>query len=290
MNQMAWFKGKEVATCLGYSDAPQALRKNVDDEDKMTYEKLTQGVVCETPPSNQQPHEVDINESGLYSLVLRFKKDEAKAFKRWVTSEVLPSIRRNGGYGAATLTAPSELTEAITELRQAVKELKESVQNNGGGVQHTVLCLSNPQPSNEEKRMLEVGRVLSADETKDFNATENVVQLSAWLDSRVRATNPEAKRKILDAFRKEAKEARLQQAEMDGNLVPMTWNQGGHRILYTVHNEELLKEVLERLRPKFESMIRWYNKMVNPAAKKKQVRMDTFLKRARESKSSSSTD
>ena len=52
VNQMAWFKGKEVATCLGYSDAPQALRKNVDDEDKMTYEKLTQGVVCETPPSN----------------------------------------------------------------------------------------------------------------------------------------------------------------------------------------------------------------------------------------------
>ena len=238
-------------------------------------------------PSNQQPHEVYVNESGLYSLVLRSKKDEAKAFKRWVTSEVLPSIRRNGGYGAATLTVPSELTEAITELRQAVKELKESVQNNGGGVQHTVLCLSNPQPSNEEKRMLEVGRVLSAVETKDFNATENVVQLSAWLDSRVRATNPEAKRKILDAFRKEAKEARLQQAEMDSNLVPMTWNQGGHRILYTMQDEELLKKVLERLRPKFESMIRWYNKMVNPAAKKKQVRMDTFLKRARESSGSS---
>ena len=252
---------------------------------------LHKGLSARRPPSNQQPHEVYINESGLYSLVLRSKKCEAKAFKRWVTSEVLPSIRRNGGYGAATLTVPSELTEAITELRQAVKELKESVQNNGGGggVQHTVLCLSNPQPSNEEKRMLEVGRVLSADETKDFNATENVVQLSAWLDSRVRATNPEAKRKILDAFRKEAKEARLQQAEMDGNLVPMTWNQGGHRILYTTHDEELLKEVLERLRPKFESMIRWYNKMVNPAAKKKQVRMDTFLKRARES-SGSSTD
>ena len=292
MNQMAWFKGNEVATCLGYANPRKALRDHVDEEDRRSFEELVQGWSDSCPPSNQQPHEVCVNESGLCSLVLRSKKDEAKAFKRWVTSEVLPSIRRNGGYGAATLTVPSELTEAITELRQAVKELKESVQNNGGGggVQHTVLCLSNPQPSNEEKRMLEVGRVLSADETKDFNATENVVQLSAWLDSRVRATNPEAKRKILDAFRKEAKEARLQQAEIDGNLAPMTWNQGGHRILYTMHDEELLKEVLERLRPKFESMIRWYNKMVNPAAKKKQVRMDTFLKRARESKSSSSTD
>ena len=289
MNQMAWFKGKEVATCLGFTNTQQALRHNIDEEDKKTYEELVDGVLLDSAPSNQQPHEVYINESGLYSLALRSKKDKAKAFKRWVTSEVLPSIRRNGGYGAATLTVPSELTEAITELRQAVKELKESVQNNGGGVQHTVLCLSNPQPSNEEKRMLEVGRVLSADETKDFNATENVVQLSAWLDSRVRATNPEAKRKILDAFRKEAKEARLQQAEIDGNLVPMTWNQGGHRILYTMHDEELLKEVLERLRPKFESMIRWYNKMLNPAAHKKQVRTDTFLKITRKNSSSSSS-
>ena len=226
VDQMAWFKGKEVAICLGYSDAPQALRKNVDEEDKMTYYELTQGVVCETPPSNQQPHEVYINESGLYSLVLRSKKEEAKAFKRWVTSEVLPSIRRNGGYGAATLVVPPELTAAITELRQAVQDLKQSVQNNsgGGGVQHTVLCLSNPQPTGQEQRMLRVGKVLSAAEVEDFNATENVVRLSTWLDSRVRVTNPEAKRKILDAFRKGAKEARLQQAEGDGNLVPMTWN------------------------------------------------------------------
>ena len=290
MNQIAWFQGNEVANCFAYTNPQKAARDHVGEEDRKTYSKLVDGLNVSFTPANQQPHEVYINESGFYSLALRSKKCEAKAFKRWVTSEVLPSIRRNGGYGAATLTVPSELTEAITELRQAVKELKESVQNNGGGgVQHTVLCLSNPQPSNEEKRMLEVGRVLSADETKDFNATENVVQLSAWLDSRVRATNPEAKRKILDAFRKEAKEARLQQAEIDGNLVPMTWNQRGHRILYTMHDEELLKEVLERLRPKFESMIRWYNKMVNPAAKKKQVRMDTFLKRARES-SGSSTD
>ena len=137
--------------------------------------------------------------------------------------------------------------------------------------------------------MLRVGRVLSNAEVQDFNENEHVVQLSAWLEAKVRATNPEAKRKILDAFRKEAKEARLQRAETDGNLVPMTWNQGGHRILYTLRDEELLNEVLERLRPKFESMIRLYNKMVNPAAKSKQVKMDTFLKKARESKSSSSS-
>ena len=284
VNQMAWFKGKEVANCLSYTNPQKALRDHVDDEDKTTYKELVKGVNESITPSNQQPHEVYINESGLYSLVMRSNKEEAKMFKRWVTTEVLPSIRKHGAYGMNT-----KLSEAITELSQEVKELKESVHNNGGGhgVQHTVLCLSSPQPSHEENRMLEVGYVLSANEAKDFTATEGVVQLSAWLDYRMRATNPEAKRKILDAFRKGAKEARLHQAEVDGNLLPLIWNQGGHRILYTMHDEELLEKVLERLRPKFESMIRWYNKMVNPAAKKKQVLMDTFMKRPRQSSSSS---
>ena len=72
-------------------------------------------------------------------------------------------------------------------------------------------------------------------------------------------------------------------------LVRPAWNQGWHRILYTMHDEELVKEVLECLRLKFKSMIRWYNKMVNQVAKKKkQGKMDTFLKR-RESKSRSSS-
>ena len=128
--------------------------------------------------------------------------------------------------------------------------------------------------------MLRAGKELAAHEVEQLNAMENVVQLSTWLDSRVRAINPEAKRKILDAFRKGCKEARLQQAEENGNLVPMTWNQGGHRIIYTLQDEDLMLEVLRRLRPKFESTMRWYNKMVNPAAKKKkQEPIDNYLKK-----------
>ena len=120
--QSPWFKGKEVATCLGYGDAPQPLRKNVDEEDKMTYEKLTEGVVCETPPSNQQPHEVYINESGLYCLILRSSKPQAKSFKHWVTSEVLPSIRKHGSYGGG---AVAELTKQVKELRTAMTTLTQ---------------------------------------------------------------------------------------------------------------------------------------------------------------------
>ena len=153
--------------------------------------------------------------------MLRSKKGEAKAFKRWVASEVLPSIRRTGGYGAATLTVPPELTAAISELRQAVQDLQEMVQNNGGGgVQHTALCLTTPQPSQEEQRMLCVGRVLAASEVERFNATENVVQLSAWLGSRVRATNPEAKRKILDSFARAARRRACSRRRKTGTWCP----------------------------------------------------------------------
>ena len=54
VGRMTWFKGRKVAACLGFADAPQALRKNVDEEDKKTYMELMKGVVCATPPSNQQ--------------------------------------------------------------------------------------------------------------------------------------------------------------------------------------------------------------------------------------------
>ena len=126
--------------------------------------------------------------------------------------------------------------------------------------------------------MLRVGKPLSSDDVEQLNAMENVVQLSTWLDSRVRAPNPEARRKILDAFRKGCKEARLQQADGEGNLVPLMWNQGGHRIIYTLADEDLLLEVLHKLRPRFETTMRWYSTMA--AKKEKQATLHKYLKRS----------
>ena len=84
-----WFVGKDIAVILGYSNPRDALAKHVDDEDK--------GVAkCDTPGGVQDL--TVINESGLYSLVLSSKLSTAKKFKRWVTSEVIPSIRKHGVY------------------------------------------------------------------------------------------------------------------------------------------------------------------------------------------------
>lgn len=84
-----WFVGKDVAEALGYSNARDALSKHVDKEDK--------GVAkCDTPGGKQDLS--IINESGLYALIFGSKLESAKRFKHWVTSEVLPTIRKTGGY------------------------------------------------------------------------------------------------------------------------------------------------------------------------------------------------
>ena len=89
VNSEPWFVGKDIAEKLGYSNPQKAVRTHVDDEDKGVNE-------MDTPGGKQNI--IVINESGLYSLILKSKLPEAKQFKRWVTSEVLPSIRKDGGY------------------------------------------------------------------------------------------------------------------------------------------------------------------------------------------------
>ena len=95
-----WFVGKDVANALGYKEPTKATRDKVDAEDR--------GMSKIDTPSGMQSM-VIINESGLYSLILSSKLPNAKKFKRWVTSEVLPAIRKTGAY--VTATAATQATE-----------------------------------------------------------------------------------------------------------------------------------------------------------------------------------
>lgn len=88
-----WFVGKDIAEVLGYSNSRKAIIDHVDEEDKL----LNDGVTIRDSIGREQTPVV-INESGLYSLILSSKLPGAKKFKRWVTSEVLPQIRKTGGY------------------------------------------------------------------------------------------------------------------------------------------------------------------------------------------------
>ena len=95
-----WFRGKTLAEVLGYSNPLKAICTHIDSEDKEEMSELVYkgGAQNGHPFRNVQQGTIYVNESGLYSLVLRSKLESAKAFKRWVTSQVLPSIRKTGRY------------------------------------------------------------------------------------------------------------------------------------------------------------------------------------------------
>lgn len=119
IDEEPYFVGKDVAGILGYSNTPKAIRDHVDNEDKLTERIVLSGQARET---------IIINESGMYSLILGSKLPEAKRFKRWVTSEVLPSLRRNGMYAMDELLDNPDLAinalQRLKEEREARKQLE----------------------------------------------------------------------------------------------------------------------------------------------------------------------
>ena len=115
INGEIYFVGKDVAEALGYGNTRQAISTHVDEDDKDVH-------LMDTPSGSQQM--TIINESGLYSLVLGSKLPTAKDFKRWVTSEVLPSIRKTGSYTLPRATAREEAMLNNSRARQAALLLR----------------------------------------------------------------------------------------------------------------------------------------------------------------------
>lgn len=110
-----YFIGKDVADILGYANGRDALSKHVDAEDKLTSQIATAG---------QNRNVTIINESGLYSLIFSSKLENAKRFKRWVTSEVLPTLRKTGAY-----QVPSDPMQALILMFEATEETKQEIKN-----------------------------------------------------------------------------------------------------------------------------------------------------------------
>lgn len=119
MNGEPWLVGKDVAEILGYQNPSKALADHVDDDDKLKNESLS---------SLGQRGGWLINESGLYSLVLSSKLPAAKAFKRWVTSEVLPTIRRHGLYAIDDIIADPDLGIRALLALKAEREARKALE------------------------------------------------------------------------------------------------------------------------------------------------------------------
>ena len=119
-----WFVGKDVAVSLGYADPSSVVSKNVDAEDKTT-------LLLEQDGSNYKSKTTIISESGLYALIFGSKLESAKRFKHWVTSEVLPAIRKHGAYAVDELLNNPEMAikafTALKEEREKNKRLQTDV-------------------------------------------------------------------------------------------------------------------------------------------------------------------
>ena len=170
-----WLVGKDVAVALGYAKPTDAIRKHVDPEDK--------GISKTETPSGEQEMLI-INESGLYSLILSSKMPKAKAFKHWVTGEVLPALRKNGVYETVKAQQHIEqlaatnvrLNIAIQNVSKAKGELADIINLRNEFIKHR---------DNYKARFLQAktdyGRM--CDNLRQ--AEELVVRAQATLDSRI---------------------------------------------------------------------------------------------------------
>lgn len=125
LNDEPWFVGKDVAEALGYAEPRSAVSKKVDDADR--------GVAEMETPSGKQNMTI-INESGLYALIFGSKLESAQKFKRWVTSEVLPALRKTGQYQVKELSGSELMARALIEAQnvlaakdKVIEEMKPKV-------------------------------------------------------------------------------------------------------------------------------------------------------------------
>lgn len=122
INGEVWFVGSDVAKALGYSKVHDAIANNVDEDDS------TKHGVIDSAGRNQQT--VIINESGLYSLIMSSRLENAKKFKKWITSEVIPSLRKNGGYmvGQENLTPEQIVANALIVAQNIIASKDKQIE------------------------------------------------------------------------------------------------------------------------------------------------------------------
>ena len=153
-----WFVGKDVAEALGYADPKSTISKKIDNEDK--------GVSKMATPSGTQEMTI-INESGLYSLVLSSKIPTAKKFKRWITSEVIPSIRKNGMYATDDLLNNLDLLISVaTQLKEEREQKKKLEVMNAAKDQ--VICELQPKADYTDEILKCPGTVTITQIAKDY--------------------------------------------------------------------------------------------------------------------------
>ena len=187
INGTPWLVGKDVATALEYKNPSKAILTHVDDEDKRL-EILPQSADSQNGNVPGASKTALINESGLYSLILSSKMPKAKAFKRWVTSEVLPAIREHGAYESVKAKQHIEQLEATnTRLNTAIAAVNDAKKNLAIARENHDFYVER---RNETKNLLADVRALHAKNCdKERHAAQVERDWQNYLDAQIKQVN-----------------------------------------------------------------------------------------------------
>lgn len=171
-----WLVGKDVAEALGYKDVNHAILDHVDEEDKVN--SKTQGQI--TPELGQRGSWL-INESGLYSLILSSKLPNAKKFKRWVTSEVLPTLRKTGSYTKVP-SDPRELLRLTIEAHEQTAQRVDVLEEKVTALEETTTINSSQQYTLEKIAKTTVIRALGGIDSRAYQLMSRKIFSNIWRD------------------------------------------------------------------------------------------------------------
>lgn len=176
INNEPWFVGKDVAEALGYKDVNHAILDHVDEEDKVN--SKTQG---QNAPELGQRGSWLINESGLYSLILSSKLLNAKKFKRWVTSEVLPTLRKTGSYAKAP-TDPRQLLKLTIEAHEQTAQRVDVLEEKVSSLEKSTTIDSSQQYTLEKIAKTTVIRTLGGINSRAYQLMSRKIFSNIWRD------------------------------------------------------------------------------------------------------------
>ena len=176
INNEPWFVGKDVSEALGYQDVNHAILDHVDEEDKVN--SKTQG---QNAPELGQRGSWLINESGLYSLILSSKLPNAKKFKRWVTSEVLPTLRKTGSYTKVP-TDPRELLMLTIKAHEQTAQRVDVLEEKVSSLEKSTTIDSSQQYTLEKIAKATVIRTLGGIDSRAYQLMNRKIFSNIWRD------------------------------------------------------------------------------------------------------------
>jgi prophage antirepressor-like protein len=172
INNEPWFVGKDVAEALGYKNSKNAVPTHVDEEDKLS---------TQIEYTGQKRNVTVINESGLYSLILSSKLPNAKKFKRWVTSEVLPTLRKTGSYTKVP-TDPRELLMLTIKAHEQTAQRVDVLEEKVSSLEKSTTIDSSQQNTLERIAKATVIRTLGGVDSRAYQLMSRKIFSNIWRD------------------------------------------------------------------------------------------------------------